>query len=159
MEQAKRIVLAAPAHGRFLVFFDGFGLSGVNNWVGLCWLALGRAGGACGLVSCLPELAVPDFFLPLVVLIEKRTTRKGGGNIIEWWSSFSDPNGVSLVDRALESNLDLEIALTRLQEARTQEIVVIGESLPAGEASGGGGAGTGTNMTLSRASSVLIPLP
>jgi len=56
--------------------------------------------------------------------------------------------------RAIESNLDLEIALTRLQEARTQELVVIGEALPASgrpEAADG----TGTNLTVSRTSEFL----
>ena len=57
----------------------------------------------------------------------RATTSSNGGN------PCAILNSDSLVDRALESNLDLEIALTRLQEARTQEIVVIGEALPAGE--------------------------
>src|SRR5207253_3872412 len=37
-----------------------------------------------------------------------------------------------------------------LQAARTQELVVIGQSLPAGGGTGGGGAGTGTDLTRGR---------
>jgi len=79
---------------------------------------------------------------PPVVQIAQKTTRKPSDNLIEWWKSLRDPELDSLVDRAIESNLDLEIALTRLQEARTQELVVIGEALPASGATGGGGIGT-----------------
>ena len=123
---------------------------------------LSALGLAVGLASCavgpdyrMPDIAVPNSFLHPVTQITHKTAPKPSGDLIEWWRSLRDPELNSLVSRALESNLDLEIALTRLQEARTQELVVIGESLPAGEASGGGGIGTGTNMTLSRASSVL----
>jgi NodT family efflux transporter outer membrane factor (OMF) lipoprotein len=90
-----------------------------------------------------------------VVQIAQKTTRKPSDNLIEWWKSLRDPELDSLVDRAIESNLDLEIALTRLQEARTQELVVIGEALPASGATGGGGIGTGTNLTVSRTSDFL----
>ena len=118
-------------------------------------LAVGLAGCAVGPDYRMPDIAVPGSFLHPVAQITHKTARKPSGDLVEWWRSLRDPELNSLVGRALESNLDLEIALTRLQEARTQELVVIGESLPAGEASGGGGAGTGTNMTLSRTSSVL----
>ena len=90
-----------------------------------------------------------------MVQIAQKITRNPGAYLIEWWKSLRDPELDSLVDRAIESNLDLEIALTRLQEARTQELVVIGEALPSGEGSAGGGIGTGTNLTLGRASEPL----
>lgn len=36
----------------------------------------------------------------------------------EWWSSFKDPELNSLVERAVNRNLDLKLALERVQEAR-----------------------------------------
>src|SRR5881275_3270328 len=36
----------------------------------------------------------------------------------EWWSSFHDPELNSLVARAVDRNLDLKLALERVQEAR-----------------------------------------
>ena len=87
------------------------------------------AGCAVGPDYGMPDIAVPDSFLPPVVQIAQKAARKPGTDLIEWWRSLRDPELNSLVSRAIESNLDLEIALTRLQEARTQELVVIGEAL------------------------------
>ncbi len=127
----------------------------MNKWLSTLGLAAGLAGCAVGPDYRMPDIAVPDSFLPPVVQIAQKITRNPGAYLIEWWKSLRDPELDSLVDRAIESNLDLEIALTRLQEARTQELVVIGEALPSGEGSAGGGIGTGTNLTLGRASEPL----
>jgi NodT family efflux transporter outer membrane factor (OMF) lipoprotein len=69
---------------------------------------------------------------------------------IDWWRSFGDPELDSLIDRALAANFDLEIALTRLQEARTAEVIAEGGALPEIDASGGLAGGTGTNSTKGR---------
>jgi len=71
-------------------------------------------------------------------------------DISTWWKSFGDPELDSLIDRAIVANFDLEIALTRLQEARTAEVVVEGGALPVLDASGAFGGGTGTNSTKNR---------
>ena len=76
-------------------------------------------------------------------------------DISVWWKSFGDPELDSLIDRAIAANFDLEIALTRLQEARTAEVVVEGGALPELEASGGAARGSGTNSTKSRVSGPL----
>ncbi|MGD0767424.1 MAG: efflux transporter outer membrane subunit [Tepidisphaeraceae bacterium] len=78
--------------------------------------------------------------------------RKQPADIARWWNSFSDPELDSLIDRGLAANFDLEIALTRLQEARTMEVAVEGPAFPSIEASGGAGGGTGTNATKGRIS-------
>jgi len=123
---------------------------------------LGALGFAAALGGCTvgpdyhtPDIALPDSFLPPVVQIVQKTARKPGTDLTDWWQSLHDPLLDSLVSRAIESNLDLEIALTRIQVARTQELVVIGEMLPSSEADAGGGAGTGSNMLTGRASPVL----
>ena len=102
-----------------------------------------------------PDTTVPDSFLHPVVQVTQKSAQKPGDNLVEWWRSLQDPELNSLVSRAINSNLDLEVALTRLQVARTQELVVIGEALPASGATGGGGIGTGTNLTVSRTSDFL----
>jgi NodT family efflux transporter outer membrane factor (OMF) lipoprotein len=126
----------------------------VNKWLSTLGLAAGLAGCAVGPDYRMPDIAVPDAFLPPPVEIAQRIARKSDQDLTEWWRPLRDPELDSLIGRALESNLDLEIALTRLQEARTQEFVVVGESLPASGATGGGGIGTGTNLTISRTSDV-----
>jgi NodT family efflux transporter outer membrane factor (OMF) lipoprotein len=67
-----------------------------------------------------------------------------------WWRSLKDLELDSLVQRAVAANLDLELALTRLQEARTYESVVLGGALPLADFSGAAGRGSGTNSTKGR---------
>jgi len=55
----------------------------------------------------------------------------------QWWRQFDDPILTSLVDDALNVNLDLRIAETRLREARATRGVVAGGLWPAVTASGG----------------------
>jgi NodT family efflux transporter outer membrane factor (OMF) lipoprotein len=72
-----------------------------------------------------------------------------------WWKSLNDPEMDSLVERAVKSNLDLEIALTRLQQARTYESVVVGHALPEVDASAAAARGTGSDLTRGRADTPL----
>src|SRR5687767_8644280 len=39
-------------------------------------------------------------------------------NLSRWWTTFDDPQLDSLIDRAVESNLDLRQAQARLRQAR-----------------------------------------
>jgi NodT family efflux transporter outer membrane factor (OMF) lipoprotein len=72
-------------------------------------------------------------------------------DLATWWRALNDAELNSLVDRAVKSNLDLEIALDRLQQARTYEAVVVGHALPELEASAAAGRGTGSDLTKGRA--------
>src|SRR5580658_10970678 len=72
-----------------------------------------------------------------------------------WWRALNDEELNSLVDRAVKSNLDLEIALDRLQQARTYEAVVVGYALPEVDASAAAGRGTGSDLTKGRADTAL----
>ncbi len=69
---------------------------------------------------------------------------------IQWWRSLHDPELDRLIERAVECNPDLDIALARVQAYRTQEIVVMSEALPTVGASAGIAAGTGTDLTKGR---------
>jgi NodT family efflux transporter outer membrane factor (OMF) lipoprotein len=127
----------------------------VNKFLGALGFAAALCGCAVGPDYHTPDIALPDTFLPPVVQIAHKTTPQPHTDLTDWWQSLHDPELSSLVSRAIESNVDLQIAVTRIQAALTQELVVIGESLPSSEADAGGAAGTGTNMTTGRASPVL----
>jgi NodT family efflux transporter outer membrane factor (OMF) lipoprotein len=68
----------------------------------------------------------------------------------QWWQSLDDTELDSLIERAIRANPDIEVALTRLQEARTRQYVLAADALPAVAASAAAGHGTGSD--LSRAS-------
>jgi NodT family efflux transporter outer membrane factor (OMF) lipoprotein len=70
--------------------------------------------------------------------------------LARWWKSLNDPKLDSLVSRAIEANLDLGIALARVQEARTKVAGAVGQALPTVVASEGAGWGTGQDLTRSR---------
>ncbi|HWW81101.1 MAG TPA: efflux transporter outer membrane subunit [Steroidobacteraceae bacterium] len=72
-----------------------------------------------------------------------------------WWRSLNDPELDSLVSRAVAANPDAQIALDRLQAARTYERSVIGTALPTVGATAAAGRGTGSDLIRSRASNTL----
>ncbi len=76
-------------------------------------------------------------------------------DVTRWWKSLHDAELDSLIARAVTANLDLEIAFTRLQEARMQEAVVSGGSLPSLEGSGAFARGSGNNSIKSRVATPL----
>ncbi len=126
------------------------------------WTYVGAMGLAAALTGCAvgpdfqpPDTPAPDRFIENRVGAAQKAPRNASVDLAEWWKSLRDPELNSLVGRAIQSNLDIEIALTRIQEARTAELVIVGESLPAAGATGGGGVGTGTDLTNSRATSAL----
>ncbi|HEV3490997.1 MAG TPA: hypothetical protein VG224_10310, partial [Reyranella sp.] len=51
-------------------------------------------------------------------------------DLARWWEGLNDRQLDSLVSRAIEANLDLGIALTRVQEARTKVAGAVGQALP-----------------------------
>ncbi len=114
----------------------------------------------CGLLFCLFFSACvtvgPDYHPPEVKLPERfvsasaRENAKTVDDAAKWWEVLNDKELNSLIERAILSNPDLEVALTRLQMAQTQEAVVMGLALPQGDFSGGAARGSGTNVTKGR---------
>jgi NodT family efflux transporter outer membrane factor (OMF) lipoprotein len=104
-----------------------------------------------------PETPVPPAFdaASAAAGTAAKTTAAPPIEVAKWWRALNDPELDSLIERAIKSSPDIEIALTRLQEARTQEAVVLGQALPSLEASGGGGKGTGSDISRSRVSPTL----
>src|SRR5690242_4052149 len=64
-----------------------------------------------------------------------------------WSRSLNDPELDTLVTRAIAAMPDIQIAVGRLQAARTFEISIVGAALPDVGATNGAGRGTGTDLT------------
>jgi NodT family efflux transporter outer membrane factor (OMF) lipoprotein len=116
-------------------------------------LALSAAAGLCGCSVGpnyqLPEVSVPVLFGSAQRQVVSQDTLPEP-DTLRWWQTLHDPELNRLVERAVACNPDLEIALTRMQAVRTQQIVVAGNALPTVGASGGIAAGTGNDMTKGR---------
>lgn len=117
---------------------------------------------ACTLAGCAvgPDYQRPSTFLPSTYLppVGEQGTRSAGvanSDLTQWWRILHDRELDSLVARARESNLDLAIALDRLQQARTGITIAVSQGLPVIGASGGGGVGTGSDETKGRVSQAL----
>src|SRR5258708_3132277 len=72
-------------------------------------------------------------------------------DLATWWRELGDTELNSLVERAIKANLDLDMALTRLQQARTYQAVVLGHALPQVDGTAAGARGTGSDLSRGRA--------
>lgn len=96
----------------------------------LLWLFC-LAGCAVGPNFTRPETAVPDGWAgptPQPSAAEVDLT--------QWWIVFNDPTLTSLVEEAVESNLDLRIATARIRQARASRGVAVSGIGPTVDASG-----------------------
>jgi len=121
----------------------------------------------CVLAGCLASCAVgpnyhapkteapPEFVAAPTPAVRAAATTQAPVDLASWWHSFNDSELDSLIDRAIKANPDLQIALTRLQEVRTGEAVLLGDVLPVVAASAAAGRGTGSDMTRAGAASAL----
>ena len=74
----------------------------------------------------------------------------------QWWRALHDPQLDSLIERAIRANLDIDIALTRLQEARTRLAGTASGILPQLGVGGGAAHGTGSDLARGRAPQTLV---
>jgi NodT family efflux transporter outer membrane factor (OMF) lipoprotein len=98
----------------------------------------------------MPDIKMPDAFSPVAMPDRHAAPDKAAPPAVapaRWWRALGDAELDSLVERAVAGNLDLRIALARLQEARTAERVAMGFALPAGTVAGAAGRGTGSDVT------------
>jgi NodT family efflux transporter outer membrane factor (OMF) lipoprotein len=77
-------------------------------------------------------------------------------DLAHWWEAMHDPELNSLLTRAVKGNLDMQVAIDRLQQSRALLEQFTGQSLPDVKLSGVGGYGTGNN--LARGGSIGGPL-
>jgi NodT family efflux transporter outer membrane factor (OMF) lipoprotein len=128
----------------------------VKDWIRVSSLAVAVALSGCAVG---PDYFTPDAVLPAAFLAQPATKEPGPGvaspDLWQWWRTLRDPQLDDLIERALQNNLDLKIALDRLQQARLQLIVIGGRALPEVNGSAGGGVGTGTDETKGRAAQAL----
>ena len=59
-------------------------------------------------------------------------------DIKEWWKVFNDPTLTSLIEQASTTNLDLRVAVARVNEARARLGVASGQQVPVVDVSGSG---------------------
>jgi NodT family efflux transporter outer membrane factor (OMF) lipoprotein len=125
------------------------------------WIRLGSLALAAALTGCAvgPEYFAPEVAVPVSFTGSPAGKEAGGGGtspeLWQWWRSLGDPVLNDLIARTLENNLDLKIALDRLQQARLQLVVLGARELPQLNGSAGGGIGTGTDETKGRAAQAL----
>ena len=129
----------------------------IKNWIRVTPLAAAVALAGC---SVGPDYLTPDTLLPFAYLPQARANAAQLAidvipDLTQWWRTLHDRELDSLVARARESNLDLAIALDRLQEARTAVAIAVSDALPVAGATAGGGAGTGSDETKGRVSQAL----
>src|SRR5579862_8900828 len=114
---------------------------------------------ALSAVSCAvgPNYRAPATTMPAAFSANIPTTRPATvpTDLTQWWKSLNDPRLDSLIERAIQNNPDLEIALTRVQESREIESALTGVALPQAGLSGAAARGSGTNSTKSRISGPL----
>lgn len=68
-------------------------------------------------------------------------------HLARWWTAFNDPTLNSLIDRAVQSNLDLKIATARVLEARALRGVADAGLYPSVDARGGYNRNRGSTNT------------
>jgi len=67
-------------------------------------------------------------------------------DLAHWWDALHDAELSSLLCRAVDRNLDVQVAIARLQESRAVLAEFVGQSLPDLNASGVLGGGTSNNL-------------
>ncbi len=114
----------------------------------LLWLS----GCAVGPDYQSPAITVPNAFgkASLTPVAEEPPA----ADFVRWWQVLRDPQLDQLIERAIASNPDIEIALTRVQEARLQQNAVLGAMLPT--VNGRAGIATGSAGDLMRSRTGLI---
>lgn len=100
-----------------------------------------RMGFALALTASITGCAVgPKYNRPVVSLqpfhnvpsIEARTASLPAPPLDQWWTGFRDPELTRIVKRALDQNLDLAAAMTRVQQARAAARGAGSQRMPSG---------------------------
>jgi NodT family efflux transporter outer membrane factor (OMF) lipoprotein len=74
-----------------------------------------------------PDIQVPDAWSEA---IEEQAALGPDASLQTWWAVFNDPVLTDLIERARTSNLDLEVAMSRVRAARLQLGIARGGFLP-----------------------------
>jgi NodT family efflux transporter outer membrane factor (OMF) lipoprotein len=126
----------------------------------LCILvsAAAFAGCAVGPNYRAPQTSMPEKFAASAPALAEAAAASAVSavDLAQWWRALNDSELDSLIERALRANPDIEIALMRLQEARTQLAAATSDILPQAGAGGGAAHGTGSDLARGRAPQTLV---
>lgn len=102
-----------------------------------------RSSLACAIVMLAGCRVGPDYVQPETSVPARWSSRLAGGVTAEptdaellasWWTTLGDPVLSALIDEAVEGNLDLATARSRVRQARAQRAIARGGLLPAFDA-------------------------
>ena len=96
-------------------------------------------------------LVGPDFEPPVIETPEfyRFSDYETGEEVnLKWWELFNDPVLIQLVNTALENNKDVQIALSRIEEARAQLKFVGADQYPVIDVEGGAVRGNSAGGTI-----------
>lgn len=127
--------------------------AGFNRSAALIGASAAALVSAC---SVGPDYLTPDIDVPARFSSDKLASSSAYVPSRKWWRALRDAELNALVERAIINNPILEVALDRVQMARTQEAVILGTSLPVMAGTAGGGRGTGRDISRSRSDSTLV---
>ncbi len=111
------------------------------------------AGCAVGPNYATPDVAVPKSFSSAGH--DHAPDKPDADDNGQWWRSFGDAELNALIDRAVRANLDIAIALARVQEARERDAAAVGSLLPTLGLAGGAARGSGNESVKGRIPSSL----
>jgi NodT family efflux transporter outer membrane factor (OMF) lipoprotein len=116
------------------------------------------AGCAVGPNYHAPRTAMPQKYVAATAPAQPAASAAATPSVdlAQWWRALNDAELDSLIERAIHANPDIEIALTRLQEARTQLAAATSNILPQVGAGGGAAHGTGSDLARGRAPQTLV---
>jgi NodT family efflux transporter outer membrane factor (OMF) lipoprotein len=129
-----------------------------RRWLWLLASVAALAGCAVGPNYRAPHTAPPENFAAAAPALQApgAVSATPPVDLAQWWRALNDPELDSLIARAIRANPDIEMALTRLQEARTQLAAVTSDILPQVGAGGGAAHGTGSDLARGRAPQTLV---
>jgi len=115
-------------------------------------LALGFAGCAVGPDYVAPQISAPQAWH--AELQGSATAQPADPQVLaSWWTTLNDPILTSLIDRAVQGNLDLKKAQARVREARARRGKSQADLFPTLNATGSGTSSRGSaNITTDRGS-------
>jgi NodT family efflux transporter outer membrane factor (OMF) lipoprotein len=129
-----------------------------SRWLWLLVSAAALAGCAVGPNYRAPRVSPPEKFAAAAPAPQAASAPSAAPSVdlAQWWRSLNDAQLDSLIARAIRANPDIEIALTRLQESRTQLAAATSAILPQVGAGGGAAHGTGSDLARGRAPQTLV---
>ena len=121
----------------------------------LGWLVLAVSSAMLAACSSMAPVSTPAVSMPDQFQSSIKAVAAQPVPLARWWTALHDPALDALVNQAQNNNLDVAVALQRLQQARVFEAVVSGSQAPQLGVGAGGGRGSGSDATRGRLANAL----